>query len=311
MLEITVDNWSDGPKVVESPPPGPPSSSEIQVTLLATGLHQLVRSRASGRHYTSGSLPHRPGIDGIGIDTATGKHVYFSTLVTGHGSFAQTLNIPQDHAVLLPVDVDPCQAAALMNPVMGTWMALTQRVDLDELRQRKPHGWSVLILGATSASGRMAVRVARTLGAKKVFGAARSAKGLKAVPGLDAHVILNAENPSATDFALAHGVDVVLDYVYGPYAEAYLRQLKTDTKLIYINIGALAGAESVVPSSALRSNQVEIKGAGLGSWNLEKLMPEVEGMLSVLKGVKEELTVAKLQNVEAGWAAKGRVVFIV
>ncbi|KAL2886097.1 putative NADPH-dependent quinone reductase tdiC [Ceratocystis lukuohia] len=311
MLEITVDDWSAGPKVVESPPPGPPSSSEIQVTLLATGLHQLVRSRASGRHYSSGSLPHRPGIDGVGIDTATGKHVYFSTLVSGHGSFAHTLNIPKNHAVLLPVDVDPCQAAALMNPVMGTWMALTQRVDLDELRQRQPHGWSVLILGATSASGRMAVRVARALGAKKVVGAARSEKGLKAVPGLDAHVILNAEKPSATDFAQARGVDVVLDYVYGPYAEAYLRQLKTDTKLVYINIGALAGAEAAVPSSALRSNQVEIKGAGLGSWNLEKLMPEVEGMLSVLKGVKEELTVVKLQNVEAGWAAKGRVVFIV
>ncbi|KAL5596676.1 hypothetical protein BROUX41_006631 [Berkeleyomyces rouxiae] len=310
MLAVQVNDWAVGPKAITVPLPAPPSPSEIQVTLVAAGIHQLVRSRAAGRHYTNSPLPHRPGIDGVGIDAASGAAVYFSTLSSSTGSFAQTLNVPRSQTVALPAGVALTQAAALINPIMSSWMALVYRAGVETLRRRKPEGWAVLILGSTSVSGRMAVRVARAMGVTRVVGAARSKEGLATVQGLDERAVLKSQEPEKTDFAAACGVDVVLDYVYGPYAEAYLRQLKTDAELTYVSVGALAGPEVTIPSSVLRKNKVVIMGAGLGSWSQEKLMPEMEKMLSVLKGVEEEITEIKLEDVEKAWKAKGRVVLV-
>ena len=60
------------------------------------------------------------------------------------------------------------RVAAAMNPAMSSWVALRRRISFEA-------GQSVLVLGATGNAGRMAVQVAKHLGASQVIGAGRDA----------------------------------------------------------------------------------------------------------------------------------------
>jgi NADPH:quinone reductase-like Zn-dependent oxidoreductase len=85
------------------------------------------------------------------------------------------------------------QVAGLMNPAISSWMALRTRVkDL-------PKDFTVVVLGATSSSGRVAILLARSLGAGKVVGVARDAAKLAKLD-LDQATVLDDE-VSTTDFS--------------------------------------------------------------------------------------------------------------
>jgi len=54
MHQAQVQGWGQAPKYIEAneSAPGP---DETRITVLATGVHQVVRSRAAGKHYSSGT----------------------------------------------------------------------------------------------------------------------------------------------------------------------------------------------------------------------------------------------------------------
>jgi len=99
--------------------------------------------------------------------------------------------------------VDKIQAAALMKPAISRWKALRYCV-----QGLKP-GFTVLIVGATSASGCLAIDLARALGASRVIGAGRSVARMKDL-GLDGVVVLE-NDVKATDWSSLGDVIVVLD----------------------------------------------------------------------------------------------------
>jgi len=105
-------------------------------------------------------------------------------------------------------------AAALPNPGVSAWLSLTYRAKLvrDE---------NVLILGATGVTGKLAVKIARLLGAARVVAAGRNQQALNTLPdlGVDATIWLA---PSETELSEAFvreggqsGFQVVIDYVWG------------------------------------------------------------------------------------------------
>lgn len=73
--------------------------------------------------------------------------------------------------VPLPATLNLSMAAAIGNPGMSSWTALTRRAQL-----RK--GETVLINGATGTSGGLAVRIARHLGAGKIIATGRNTEVL-------------------------------------------------------------------------------------------------------------------------------------
>ncbi|KAH8180195.1 quinone oxidoreductase [Sarocladium implicatum] len=316
MQAAQVTDWSAGPHLTTIPRPEAPSSSSdlIQLRVVASAIHQVVRSRASGQHYTSGPLPHTPGVDGTGIDETTGKAYYFTVLGGGNpstGTFSEYVTVKKIAVTPIPEGVDPIMAAALVNPVMSSWMALKYRAQLTE-------GWSALIMGATSASGKIAIRVARQLGAVKVYGAARGEAALKELD-LDGYAVLNSDKPAETDFSAVSSATVLLDYLWGPWTPAYLSSTSSagvKTPLQIISIGAMAGDEGVQSSAAIRSRDVTIRGAGPGAWSPAKLLVEMEGMLGVLKGMEDDgsgklVKKMKMTEVEEAWKVKGpRVVLV-
>lgn len=316
MKAVQVLDWAAGPKLVNIDPPEEPSSGTTQVRVIASGLHQLVKAMAAGKHYAAKTLPHTPGTDGVGVDVATNKLVYFFlTGIPGRysGSFVDVINVPTENVVELPEGLDPIQVAALVNPVMSSWMALRERVDvLNE-------GWTCLVLGATSASGALAIKIARALGATKVYGAARSQAKLDQLD-LDGKIVLQ-DPPSATDFSVASTASVVLDYLYGTYAQAFFEYLaaqphsESSSPLTFVSIGFLSGGEALIPSALLRSRDITIRGAGFGAWDVKKLGSQIPGMIGFLKGYEEERVKAvSAEDIESAWGQPAkdgaRLVFV-
>ncbi|KAL9577187.1 MAG: hypothetical protein Q9212_006528 [Teloschistes hypoglaucus] len=280
-------------------PPQPNASSElVQLKVLATGLHRLVRSRFSGKHYTSGTTQKIPGVDGVG-ETSDGQKVFFLCFKEG-GSFAEYINVPRRNTWPLPSGLNPVKAAGLLNPALSSWMALTTRCD--EL----PEHFSVLIMGATSASGRLAVLLARSLGAARVIGCARKEEALKSMD-LDDHVVLQ-DSVTSTDFSSLGHVDVILDYVYGPVVVHLFKSLKPTGRVQYVHIGSLAAysdpsaIEISLPGFILRGMDLTVRGSGMGSWDLRAVGKAMDRLLQSLLNIGEaEIGVKKLEEVETAW----------
>ncbi|RPD64552.1 GroES-like protein [Lentinus tigrinus ALCF2SS1-7] len=296
-----VTSWGSPPTYTALPaPPSPlPESGVVQIRVLATGVHQLVRSRAAGKHYTSGPLPHVLGVDGVGTTIPEGKLVYFITLRTGGGSFAEVVNVPKSYVFDLPDGAKPEMVAAMVNPAMSSWMALKTRVDLTQLPKE---GWTALIVGATSASGVIAAATARKLGATRVIGVARNATKLAAVPNIDVQVIIG-DPVTSTDFSQLGEVDVILDYLYGPLVAHLLSTLPRQRRpLQYVQIGTVTGPDMALPGAALRSKNLTIRGAGPGAWGFDELNNELPEMLSfVVQAPPPKLRVEKLKDIEKAW----------
>jgi NADPH:quinone reductase-like Zn-dependent oxidoreductase len=79
------------------------------------------------------------------------------------------------------------------------------------------------VLGATGNAGRMAMQIAKLLGAGEVIAAGRNPEILATLPGLGADRVVSLEGGEEAIAALAEAaaeVDVVVDYLWGKPAEA-------------------------------------------------------------------------------------------
>ena len=189
------------------------------VEMIAAGIHPVVRSIASGRHYGStGSWPLIPGVDGV-ARTAGGTLVYTGFVQPPYGTLAERAVVPASRQLPLPAGVAPERVAAGMNPGMSSWLPLRQR-----LTEISALG-TVLILGATGMAGLLAVQNALALGADRVVAAGRNPDALDRAAGFGATVAILREDRDATAAALAEALagqepSLVLDFVWGPHAEA-------------------------------------------------------------------------------------------
>ncbi|KAJ0118138.1 Quinidine resistance protein 1 [Diaporthe amygdali] len=312
MHAAVVTDFGQPPKYTTAPDLPPPSPEQLRLRVLAAGVPNVARMIAAGKHFISASLPYIPGIDGVGIDESVSpaQKYYFTTLPANTGSLSEYVNIERKVAVPLPDDIDEKSIVALVNPAQSSWMAIRHRTS------NLPQGWSVAILGATSASGRIAVGIAKALGAGRVIGIARGEKALAEVDGLDEKIVLDGTDPAKTDFSKLGGqVDVVLDYVYGPAILALLSALRPTAEVQYVQIGVLSGGDTTLPAALLRSKMITMRGAGPGSWTMAQLAGEAADMVGAVKGLKaDSLYVAKLEDVESVWNSpdvKGkRLVFV-
>lgn len=301
-----VPTWRQFPEPVAA-------EGEVVVEVVATGLHPRVRSQAAGSHYTSeGSLPLVPGVDAVGR-FPDGSLRYFVASSETRGTMAERVVADPRASVVLPDGADPVAVAAGANPVMSSWVALRRRIDLAS-------GARVLVLGATGASGRAAVQVAKHLGASSVVASGRDTTRLAALGGLGADVLVALDDPASVGRAAAD-VDVVVDYVWGRPASDVMRALvtaRTDRgrRLDWIAIGSTAGQDAPIPSAALRASGLTIVGSGQGSVGRDAFVTELPGIVEAIAAgtVAVDAQVASFTDVSTLWAdadapGTGRLVF--
>ncbi|KAF4314564.1 Alcohol dehydrogenase superfamily zinc-containing [Botryosphaeria dothidea] len=298
MKQAQVAAWGQPPKCVQVPSPAAPSADHVQINVLAAGLHNLVRARAAGTHYSAKTLPHVPGSDGVGTRGPDGKLVYFSSMTPSGGSMTELINVPVGAATLVPDGADPIQVAGLVNPVMASWMALATRTS------NLPPSFTAVIMGATTVSGTAAISVARAFGAGRVVGAARPSERLSALP-LDAVIELR---DAQTDYASALDADVILDFLYGPPVLRLFQALKPTKPVQYVQIGTLADRTIDFPGDILRSKDITIRGSGPGAWQMKQFAEQCPKVVeAIANGSIAPLNFRKvsLDDVEKIWDRKG------
>jgi NADPH:quinone reductase-like Zn-dependent oxidoreductase len=300
-----VTSFGSAPRFREFPVPAAAGTDEMLVDVLAAGLHPRVRSQASGSHYTStGELPLVPGVDGVGRGP-DGLLRYFVLDGTGPGTMAEQAVMDTRRSVVLPAGSDPVTVAAAMNPAMSSWVALRQRVPFRA-------GQDVLVLGATGNAGRLAVQIARRLGAGQVIAAGRDAARLAALPALGATgtVLLDGDtDAAAARLGPAADVDVVLDYLWGPPGAAAMAAIVTGRAdrgkpLTWVEIGSVAGPTAPVPSAALRAARLQIVGSGQGSVSTAEIRAELPALAGEITSgaLAVRARPVPLADVERAWA---------
>jgi NADPH:quinone reductase-like Zn-dependent oxidoreductase len=281
------------------------SEGESRIAVTAAAISQVVKSRASGKHYSSsGHFPFVVGIDGVGrLDD--GRRVYFIMPRAPYGAMAERTVAPSAQCLALPDDLDDVTAAAIANPGMSSWAAYMERAKLKA-------GETVLVNGATGAAGRLAVQIAKHLGAKKVIATARNADALKSVTALGADVTIPLVDDEAAledgfKEQFAQGVDVVIDYLWGKTAERLLiagaKAGKDAVPIRFVQIGSVSGANITLPSAALRSSAIALMGSGIGSIPLDRFVHAISELLqaTVPGGFEIAANPAPLSDVEQAW----------
>ncbi|KAI9659844.1 MAG: hypothetical protein M1821_001195 [Bathelium mastoideum] len=317
-----VTTWGSPPQYLPFTLP-PPTPTQHRVRVLASGLHNLVRSRAAGRHYTvspaTTPLPHIPGVDGVGaLDDDDGSLVYFNALHAPTGAMAQYINLDRKDVYPLPKGADPAALAAVVNGTLSGWMALTTRAGVVP---GSGAGFTVCVLGATGVSGLIAVRIAKAMGARRVVAVGRNPVGLEQARqnGADEIVRFGEQPFKEVDFgAAAADVDIVLDYIWGEATSAAMKSILTqrrnpNQRLTWVGIGGLGGQILELDQSLLRKSNTFVCGCGPGAWNKKEQAEQLPKMLEVLvqNEVKADFEVRKLKDVEKSWTETGtkRLVF--
>ncbi|WP_243040772.1 quinone oxidoreductase family protein [Dyella sedimenti] len=322
MKAAVVFQAGQSPRYADFQEPSAMPGEEL-VSVRASALSQFTRARASGRHYSAQDVwPAVAGSDGVGV-TADGRRVYFALPEAPFGAMAERTRVKADHCVALPPGIDDVTAAAIANPGMSAWAALVNRAAL------RP-GETVLVNGATGTAGRLAVQLAKYLGASKVIATARNEAALREVGALGADVIVpfdvegNAHGAKAFEEALkeqfAQGVDVVIDYLWGKSAEvviAAIAKAAGDAAPVrFVHVGASSGADIALPGAALRSSAIVLMGSGIKSVPWRELLQAVRHVYDAYgpAGLRIATRTVPLPQVESAWnddAGGTRTVFAI
>src|SRR5271154_78361 len=195
--------------------------NEVIVHVRAAALKPIDKQMANGSHYAAyRKLPAVCGVDGVGrLDDGT--RVFFGGPRPPYGSMAERTVVSRSRCFPIPGKVDDEIAAAVVNPGLSAWGALAWRAQLTA-------GETVLILGATGVTGKLAVQTAKLLGAGRVIAAGRNEQVLSTLHDLGADSTIRLDKPGQ-DLTEAFareagdaGFDVIIDYLWGPPTEALL-----------------------------------------------------------------------------------------
>lgn len=242
-----------------------PQDGEVLVNVRAASLKAVDKQMASGAHYASPKeFPVVCGIDGVGT-LADGSRVFFGGPRRPFGTMAERTVAPKAFCFPVPDAIDDATAAALPNPGISAYLVLTHNAKLTQNE-------NVLILGATGVTGKLAVQIAKLLGAGRVVGAGRNPEALGKIRELGADAAIQLDQPeeelkqSFLREAGKDGFNVIIDYVWGRPAEVLFAAL---TQFEFASIGAetrlIQVGESAAPTislsaAVLRSRALTIRG---------------------------------------------------
>jgi NADPH:quinone reductase-like Zn-dependent oxidoreductase len=309
-----------------------PGAGEELIEVTAAPVNNIDKVRADGTHYSVTARPQKGGSGGNGGSSPLastdlprvtgvvgagrrpgGQRVLFGS---EGGTMAQYATARPEYTFPVPDGLDDAAAAAAWNPGLSAWLLFGWRAS--------PGGGSiamgatVLVLGATGVTGRMAVQAARRYGAGRVVAAGRNPASLAALPALGADAVISLDQPDADLSAAlaaeagAAGYDVVADYLWGRPTEIFIDSLiKEDLEVRtlrtrLVQAGEMVGSTITLPASALRSAGLEVLGMGTGTMPPRELIGELlsDLMDRLASGeVRIDIERVPLADVAAVWSA--------
>lgn len=190
-----------------------------------------------------------------------------------NGVQAEYICVPEIYALHKPQNLNWAEAAAFPLVALTAYHMLYRKVNINS------EDW-ILVYGASSGVGSMAVQMAKERGAKVITTAGSQEKEKKA-RALGADFIINYSKEPVGKTAKeisGGGVDIVFEHTGKQTWKDSLRCLKTGGKIVIC--GATTGANVNIDLRALFARQQQIIGSTMGTF---KDMIEVADMISMGK----------------------------
>ena len=264
---------------------------DVRVRVKACALNHLDIWIRQGNPAYPMTLPHVPGSDAAGIVEQVGWHVDSFTVgqrvfvspglscwkcdqclagrdnlcrsyglvgAKTHGSYAEYLKVPFRNVLPIPENLSFEQAAAFPLVSMTASHMLFALAGLQ-------HGETVLIMGAGSGVGSMAVQMAKLAGARVMATVGSDDKIPRAVT-LGADAVINHTTEKVSERAKllteGHGVDVVIEHIGPEVWDTCLDSLARGGRLV--TCGATTGGEVKLNLRYVFARQLTIKGSYMG-----------------------------------------------
>lgn len=243
------------PAYLDFASPQPAEGMQL-IEVAAATVNAVDLAIAAGTHYLSpSSFPQISGIEGAGT-TPDGRRIYFSLPTSPNGSMAQRTSVPNGNTIEIPDGVSFSTAATLGNAGLAALMPLTHVAEMKV-------GESVVILGGTGVVGRLAVQIARVLGAGSITVVGRDEAALEStrILGATSTVAVGDTNIDALGAAIGEassGADIIVDFTWGTVASAALRAGNQGVRLV--QVGDRAGTEITIPAQLMRSLGASVHG---------------------------------------------------
>jgi NADPH2:quinone reductase len=231
-----------GKVTVQQVEPPRPAPTELLVRVRAAGLNRADLAVAAGaRHGSFGGPGTIPGLEWAGEVVEVGKDVRNFTkgdrvMCSGLGAYADYAVVDWRRALPVPTGLDFVTAATL--PV-----ALQTMHDAIVTNGRLQRGETILIQGASSGVGLMALQIARKIGASVIIGTSTNAERRARLPEFGATCVIDPSQPDwpeAVRRATADkGVNLIIDQVSGPLMNGHLAAAAIKARIV--NVGRLGG----------------------------------------------------------------------
>lgn len=270
--------------VVEDTEPPEPREGQVLVDVRAAGVNYVDALFVQGQYQIKPPTPFTPGSEVAGVVSALGPGVEGVAVgdrvlvQTGLGGFAEQVTANALSLVSMPDGLSFGQAATLVQSYATMLYAFTRRTAVAE-------GETVLVLGAGGGIGLAAIDVARALGLRALAVASSADKRGKAVAAGAEAAIDSAEDVKTRARELGGGgVDVVVDPIGGPLAEAALRALRVNGR--YLVIGFASGEIPRLPANQVLLNNRTVVGVDWGAWTMQQpdahrtLLGELMGLVA-------------------------------
>ena len=191
-----------------------------------------------------------------GLDSACRSYTMFGVMVDG--GYAEHVKSPEMNVIPIPGDLSFDEAAAVPLVSLTAWHMLFARAGL------KP-GEDVLVIGAGSGVGSVAIQIAKLVGARVIASAGTDAK-LEKARALGADEVINHSRQSIAEevkrLTAKRGVDVIVEHVGAAVWDACFESLATYGRLV--TCGVTTGGEVKLNVQALFGRQRAIYGSFMG-----------------------------------------------
>lgn len=249
-----------------------PKGPQVLIRVRACGLNRADLGMTKGHaHGAAGGVGAVLGMEFAGEIEALGDEAYGCKIgdrVMGStvGAFGE--HTLADHGRLLPVPDDMSFEEAATLPVALTTMH-NAVVAIGRLRS----GQSVLVQGASSGVGLMAMQIAKLKGARQVIGSSTDKSRRERLQQFGADLAIDSSVGGWVDQVLAAtggaGVDLVIDQVSGPLANQNLAATRVLGRIV--NVGRLGGTHGDFNFDLHAARRIDYVGVTFRSRSVEEV----------------------------------------
>lgn len=251
-----------------------PGAGQVLVRVYAAGLNRvdLIMAEAVRRGNVARGHDPAPGREFSGYVAETGENVTGfkpgdPVMGSGRATLAEYTVADKDLVTRVPEGALDMEAAAVL-PV-----ALNTMHDALVTRGRLGPGQSVLVQGASSGVGLMALQIAEYLGAAPVIGTSRDAARREKLSDFGADMALDPTDPSWVEQVLEatdqKGVNLVIDQVGAPVANENMRASALEGRII--NVGRLGGSTGTFDFDLHAYKRITYTGVTFRTRTLEEI----------------------------------------